>query len=153
MNRLESKIIDIFDDVNLKDTLTKVASKLPGDLTQVDLPTIEERNGYDDTHFALSVITKTANRLNKFPINSRLNTALSNEYFDLNHHKLPSEAQKTAATYIKLACERYGVKPSESVKVAAAKNPVMTNLYIENITDKPGGRLVTKEAQAADSEY
>ena len=153
MKTLESKIIDIFDDVNLGDTLQKIASKLPSDVRSGALPTIEDRDDYDDTQFALSIFTKTAGKINKFPINTRINTALSNEYFDLNHHKLPHEAQKIAATYIKTACDRYGIEATESVKVASEKYPIMTNIFFENQDLKPGGKLVTKEAQAVDSDY
>ena len=153
MNRLDSAIIDIFDDVNLGSTLQKVASQLPQDVRSGELPSLEERNEYDDMQFALSIITKTASKVNKFPVNTRINTAMSNQYFDLNHHKLPSEAQKIAATYIKVACERFNLDPSDPVKVAAEKFPVMTNIFIEKISSKPGGKLIVKEAQKIDSEY
>lgn len=153
MKKLSSVIIDVFDDVNLGDTLKKIASRLPLDVKSKPLPTIEDRNLYDDTQFALTIFTKEAQKLNKFPINSRVNTALSNEYFDLTHHKLPAEAQKTAATYIKLACERYGLNPSHSVKTAAEKFPIMTNIYFENGKDKPAGKLMAKQAEKAESRY
>lgn len=153
MSTLENLIIDIFDDVNLRTTLEKVASNLPPRLRSAQLPTIEDRDKLEDDRFALSMITKHASKVNKFPVDSPINTALSNEYFNINHHKLPSEAQKTAATYIKMACDKFGIAPSLSVKTASLEYPTVTNIYIEKQNDTPGGAVVSKQAEIEDSEF
>lgn len=146
---LENVVIDLYDDVYLEGTMQKCASRIPAHLREMEIPTIEDRNDLDDTQFALSLFTKTASKLNKFPINNQINTAISNVYFDLNHSKLPSEAQTVAATYIKKACAQYGIEPCEAVKVAAQEVPTFPNIYIEKLNDKAGGTLV-KEAKEAD---
>lgn len=155
MRMLENIVLDLFDDQNIKGTFEKIASSIPEDMKASSLPTSEDRDQLDDTQFALSIITKTASRMNKFPINDKLNTVLSNEYFDLNHAKLPAEAQKVAATYIKLACDRYGVEAKESVKEASSQFPVMANIYIEKLNDKAAGPIIIEKQASAPirSEY
>lgn len=136
--KLENAIIDIYDDVNLKETLTKVASRLPSNLRQEHLPAVHEKDSLEDSQFALSLFTKSASKLNKFPINSRINTALSSEYFELNHHKLPYEAQKIAAAFIHRACDKFGVEPSPSVKQASSSTTPSANIYFEKAIEKVG---------------
>lgn len=147
---LDSAVIDIYDDVYLESTLEKCASKIPSNLREVEIPSIEDRNDLDDTQFALSIFTKHAKKLNKFPIDSEINTALSNTYFDINHHKLPFEAQKVAATYIRKACQQYGIEPSESVKTASEETPLFPNIYIEKLNDKSGGPLIKESGVKED---
>lgn len=147
---LENAVIDIYDDLNVASTMQKVASAIPSELRQLQIPTKDFRDSLDDTQFALSIITKTASKMNKFPLNDKLNTSLSNEYFELNHPKLPAEAQKIAATYIKQACMRFGLEPREAVKIAAADMPTMTNIYFSRVGDRAGGELVQKVASDQD---
>lgn len=149
---MENKIIDIFDDINLKSTLVKIASSLPEDVKRSDLMSVEEKNNLDDFSFALSYITKTA-KINKFPIDSRASTAISNSYFDLNHHKIPEGAQKVAATNLLKACKKYNVQPSESVKIASHGMDEHTlNIYVEKMNDKPGKSL-KKESSINEDNY
>ena len=150
MSNIENAVIDIFDDLKVPQTMQKVASGIPDRLRGVNLPTREERDLLDDSDFALSMITKSASKLNKFPVNDALNTALSNEYFDLNHHKLPGGAQKVAATYIKMACQRHSITPTESVKEASLQFPTTTNIYLFKMNDTPGGRVLTEKVAAHD---
>lgn len=153
--KFEHSIIDVFDDVNLPQTMKKIASTIPSDLRKVSLPTIEDRDALDDSQFALCIFTKSASKLNKFPVNDRINTALSNEYFDLHHDKLPAEAQKIAATYIKLACEKFKIEPRETVKLASAQFPTMTNIFFENDKSVAGGSLkkLASQEKGKDSPY
>lgn len=144
MANLENAVLDLYDDLRPGQTMQKFASALPSEVRRLDLPTKDDIDNLEDSQFAISIITKTASKLNKFPLNNKINTALSNEYFDLNHGKLPAEAQKIAATYIKCACDRYGLPIKESVKTAAAKTPTMTNIYFENLNAKPAGQIVKK---------
>ena len=136
MNHLS---LDVFDDLNVEKTFTKIASKLPEDLRKINLMTSETRDTLPDRDFALSVVTKTASKLNKFPINDKLNTALSNFYFDMNHGSLPLEAQKLAASHIKTACLRQGISPTKAVSLLG-KEPTVSNLFIEKVGHVPGGR-------------
>jgi hypothetical protein len=135
---LENAVLDIYDDVNLKHTLVKVAMQLPESIRNEQLPSVEDKDQLEDSQFALSLFTKSASKMNKFPINSRINTALSNLYFDINHHKLPYEAQKIAAAYLQRACDKFGVVPSYSVKTASKGVPLKTNIYFERATETVG---------------
>jgi hypothetical protein len=137
--RLEMQVLDYFDDVNLKDTFTKIASCLPRDILDSPLPERESRFTMDDDDFALSVITKTAQKINRFPINDKVNTALSNQYFDLNHTKLPLEAQKIASAHIVNACAKFKIEPTYAVKCASKNYEAETNIFVENNRVSPGG--------------
>ncbi|MGH7194142.1 MAG: hypothetical protein ACREJM_11535, partial [Candidatus Saccharimonadales bacterium] len=69
MLKLANQIIDAYDDVAL-DGLKKLAQLKP----DLYFMTPEERGALPDSAFALSLITKKASKLNKFPINSADNT-------------------------------------------------------------------------------
>jgi len=145
--KLENAILDIFDDVNLKESLVKVASKLPQDLRNEHLPDVNERDSLPDSDFALSLFTKSANKINRFPVNSKINTALSNIYFDLNHSKLPLGAVKVAASLIKKACDKYGLQPAYSVKKASLEN-ITSNCFLENPLEETGTVFQEKKASS-----
>ena len=149
---LENAILDIFDDVGLKETLVKVASQLPEELKNEELPDINARNVLKDNQFALSIFTKSASKLNRFPIDSRLNTALSNIYFDLNHQKLPEGAIKIAATHIKKACSKYNLNPAYSV-YKASLNDVDTNVYFEDPLGTDSSRGVRYAEKVASAHF
>jgi len=143
MNHL---FLDVFDDLDAEKTLTKIASRLPDEVRKTELMTSDVRDRLPDGQFALSVITKTAHKLNKFPINDKLNTALSNVYFDLNHGSLPAEAQKIAASHIKTACRRLGIQPSKATNLLGGSNP-LSNQYIEKSGQVAGGRAYATGAK------
>lgn len=125
MLKLANQVIDIYDDTQ-KTGIKKIAKLNPG----VYVMTPDERNNLDDTDFALSVITKKASKLNKFPVDTKDNTWLSNQYFEMNHDKLPKTAAHIAAYNIKVACERFKVEPLPAV-VGLAKEAT-SNLYYES---------------------
>lgn len=149
---IEHCAIDIFDDVSVEKTLVKVASNLTADIIKEEIPTREQRDSLDDYQFALSFITKTASKLNKFPINNRVNTALSNEYFELNHYKLPVDAQKIAAAFIKKACDKFDVDPQISVSTFAEDLP-QTNLYVQPVLNEAQGHVKTASAEPQISQH
>lgn len=128
MFKLANQVIDVYDDVE-KIGIRKIAALGP----RINVMSPEEHAGLKDHDFALSVITKKASKLNKFPINSFDNTWLSNHYFDMNHMKLPKTAAQIAAVHIKKASERFSIKPLESIlKVAASvTKEASSNAYYE----------------------
>jgi hypothetical protein len=132
MLKLANQVIDAYDDVT-RDILKKFAAERPE--TYVMSP--EEHTALKDREFALSMITKTASKLNKFPINTLDNTWLSNRCFEETYHRLPAAAQSIAAFHIKKACERFKVKPSVSIEKLAS--PADDNVYYEEgrITASP----------------
>jgi hypothetical protein len=125
MIKLSNQVLDVHDDV-LGEGIQKLAAKAPN----VSVMPISERVGLHDKDFALSIITKTANKLNKYPVSDRDATWLSNEYFDMNGHKLPEGAQKVAAWNIKKACRKFDIKPSPLVEKLAQESKC--NIYCEN---------------------
>ncbi len=134
--RLEQCVLDLFDDAAFDTTLKKIACNLSDELKREQLPTIEDRNQLEDDQFALTFITKTASKLNKFPVNDKVNTSFSNEYFELNHHKLPIEAQKIAGALIEKACDRYDIEARNSVKVASMNYSPKTNIFVESVLNQ-----------------
>lgn len=110
MYKVANQILDIYDDVELAG-IKKLAAQNPN----INVLSPEERDQLQDDDFALSMITKKAHKLNKFPVESADNTWLSNQYFDLNHHKLADDARSIAAYHIKMACQRFDITPTPAV--------------------------------------
>lgn len=126
--RLANQILDAYDDI-YKEELTKIAKVAP----EVYLRTPEELNQLKDRDFALTLLTKEAKKLNKFPIATDHDTWLSNVFFEKNSHKLPPVAAAIAAGHIKEACDKFKIKPSARVSNLAKK--ASTNFYYEGDGD------------------
>lgn len=124
MYKIANQVIDFYDDLD-KTILKKVAQLNPN----IMVLTEEERSALPDDEFALNVITKKASRINKFPIDSRDSTWLSNQYFQETHERLPKIAAETAAHNIKVACTIFNLKPSEAVEKIAKDSG--SNIYYE----------------------
>lgn len=126
MYKLANQVLDIHDDIT-HEGMKKVAKINPN----IRVMDSAEHSNLDGTQFALSIITKQASVLNKFPIVDHDSTWLSNQYFDMNHKKLPVEAQKTAAYHIKKACEQFKVEPTKAV-AGMAPESVKSNIFVED---------------------
>lgn len=124
MIKLSNQVLDIHDDVT-GEGIQKLAAMAP----TINVMPASERARLSDRDFALSIITKTASKLNKFPINDRDATWLSNQYFDMNGHKLPEGAQKVAAWHIKKACAKFKIAPAPLVEKTAKEST--TNVFVE----------------------
>lgn len=124
MLKIANQVLDLSDDIDYS-VLKKFAKKN----TSIKLASLEDISSLDDMDFAISVITKKASKLNKFPINDFDNTWLSNEYFEHTGHNLPGEAIKIAATMIKSACEKHNIDPNPMVVKHASE--FKDNLYFE----------------------
>lgn len=124
MFKLANQILDAYDDI-AKEGLKKLAQVNP----RIYVMTNEELSKLADEDFALSVITKKASKLNKFPIDSHDNAWLSNQYFEMNHEKLPKTAASIAAYHIKTACERFNINPTPAVEGLAKE--ARSNVYVE----------------------
>jgi len=130
MFKLANQILDAYDDVEMTH-LKKLAKANP----TIYMMTPEEKANIPDEDFALSIITKKASKLNKFPVNSFDSTWLSNEYFEVSHNRLPKQAAQVAAHHIKKACEKYDIplKPA----VAGCAKEASANVYCEpDLTSK-----------------
>lgn len=140
MLKLANQILDAYDDVGFEG-LKKIARKNPS----ANLMTSEQKCRLQDTDYALSVITKKASKLNKFPINNKDNTWLSSEFFEQNHHKLPKTAAEIAAFHIKKACERFGVEPTPAV--AGMAKEASSNIFFEGEALRPVKRTMQPDLE------
>lgn len=105
----------IFPSVDVIPDSVKVAHRLSSD----------ELAALPDDSFAL-VLLNDGDRLRKFACVDEGNTVLNLGYFFLHGHKLPEEAQKTAAANLKVACGWYGLEvPEELEKIALGLGTVM----------------------------
>ena len=104
----------------------------------------------DDLDFALSYITKTASKINEFPINNSLNARVSSLYFDKKANAFPERALDIAALNISKACDKFGIEVSEAIKLAASRCPeyIITNIYVET-NEEP---MVNKRIKVASTE-
>lgn len=142
MYKLANQVIDAYDDLYW-DHLKKVAEARP----QTNILTPDEKSKLGDDDYALSYITKEATKLNKFPIHDLDNAWLSNEYFPLTQHKLAADSAKVAATFIKKACERFGIEPKEEVTKLAGTYE--NNLYFEPMNNKSERNAIAGMGDAA----
>lgn len=127
MLKIANQILDIYDDMS-KETLEKLCAKNP----TCNVIDSEKRASLKDHEFALTVITKKASKLNKYPICDKDSTWVSSQMFEAHGHKLPEVAQSIAALNIKTACEKFGMKVSSATEKLAAKAPKDTaNVYFE----------------------
>lgn len=124
MFKLANQVLDAHDDIE-RVHLKKLAKINP----QVNMITEEERNALPDREFGICFITKKASRLNKFPIESKDSTWLSNQYFNETHYNMPKEAAEIAAGFIKKACEKFGITPTAAV--ASMAKTASSNVYYE----------------------
>lgn len=133
MLKLANQVIDAYDDVGL-DGLKKLAELKP----DLQVMSVEDRAALRDSDFALTLITKKASKLNKFPINSHDSTWLSNQFFEMNCHKLPDSAAKIAAANIKVACAKFKIEPAPSVTVfASMSKTAQARTFFEGSDTKP----------------
>lgn len=126
MFKLANQVIDVYDDV-CKEGIRKVASLRP----TANVLSADEHARLPDQAFALSMITKKAAKLNKFPIHDADSTWLSSQYFDMNAHKLPKLAAQIAGYHLKEACQRFNVTAPAGVVKLAAELPPPSNVYYE----------------------
>ena len=137
MYKFANQIIDVYDDP-YGDYLRKFASEGP----DVYVMTPEEKARLADDDYALCFITKTAEKLPKFPINTRDNTWLSNKMFPETFSKLSSRAASRAACFIKKACEWHGISPCHEVRECAAGR-FENNLHFQSDDERPAALTKT----------
>lgn len=123
MFSLANQVLDAYDDVGRED-FVKIAAAYP----KLNVMGSEDKAKLADHEFALSIITKTAGKLNKYPLKTGHDVILSSLYFEKNGHKLPADARNKAGWHIKVACERLGVPAPKLAKVATE---VQDNVYFE----------------------
>jgi hypothetical protein len=100
-------ILDLYDDVYIR-TVRDLDSNDMEKVASVHPMTDREMAKLPDRDFAL-VITDGVEKMRKFAIHEPGHVTLSGMYFEKNAHKLTDDARKTAATFIKRACVRFGL--------------------------------------------
>ena len=138
MYSLANQILDVYDDV-FKEGMQKAAAKQP----DMNVRSQEQTGELNDRDYALHIITKTAQKLSKFPIKTYEDVWLSNEYFEQNHHKMPKLAQEVAALHIKKACDRRGVVPGNKVEMLSkSAGDIGSNYFFEQVNGiKPAPQM------------
>lgn len=120
MLKTSGLILDVHDDVGgeVLRSFFPMQKDIPETVKQAFALTAAERERLPDEDFAL-VLTDGEQRLRKFACIDEGNTQLAVLYFMANAHKLPEEAQKTAAANLLTACSWYDLEPpAELEKVA-----------------------------------
>lgn len=120
MEKLSGLVLDVYDDPSgevLRAIFTR-HEQVPELIKSAHVIAPGERAQLPDDLFALILVDGDV-ELRKYACTDAGNTALSVEYFMRLRHKLPEEAQKTAAANLATACGWYSIEPPEPLlKVA-----------------------------------
>jgi hypothetical protein len=134
-------VLDVYDDFNgsILRSLFSTPAEIPELVKQADVlgPVVREK--LPDNVFAL-VLQNGDQQLRKYACTDPGNTVLSVLYFTKNAHKLPVEAQKTAAANLLTACAWYGL--DAFAKEAGLLGAAATGLA-GHVAKNPLGTLAT----------
>lgn len=120
MEKLSGLLLDLYDDPSgevMREAFPSQAS-VPDFIKSAHYLKEEDRRDLPDDVFAL-VLRDGDVVLRKYACVDAGNTAASVEYFLRQGHKLPEEAQKTAARNLLVACEWYALSPPEELQKVA----------------------------------
>jgi hypothetical protein len=120
MRGIAGFVVDQYDDVRGEVLATRFQTleAIPDFVKTAHRMTADERSEMPDDAFAL-VLFDQGNKMKKFAMVDKGNTALSVVYLLEQGHLLPPEAIKTAAVNLLNACEHYGLEIPEKLKEAA----------------------------------
>ena len=110
-------VYDDFDGATLR-ALYPSLGDIPDGVKQAHRIAPSERDGLPDDVFAL-VMLNNGEKLRKYACIDEGNTVLSVQYFLKNAHKLPQEAQKTAAENLIVASSWYDLEVPEELRKLA----------------------------------
>ena len=116
MNKIAGLVLDVYDDPKgeVLRGIFPTADSLPGLVKEASHVTPELREQLPDDVFAL-VLHDEETTVRKYACVDGGNTALNVEYFLKTAHKLPEDAQKTAASNLVTACGWYGLVPPKAL--------------------------------------
>lgn len=134
-------VLDLYDNPHdLKAIFTSV-DVIPDSVKVAHRLSSDELDKLPDDVFAL-VLLNDGDRLRKFACVDEGNTLLNLGYFFLHGHKLPEEAQKTAAANLKVACGWYGLEvPEELEKIALGLGTMMTAAMLPSMAKGTGSQI------------
>lgn len=124
---LSNQILDFYDD-SIDLYATETAKSSPEFVKTASIMSRDERNTSDKSLFALDILTKEGQRLQRFPISSKADTWLSAQYFQKTAHKLPTAAKIIAGGHIKAACEKFGLETPQELQ---GFEKTASNFYVE----------------------
>lgn len=134
-------VLDLYDNPHDLRAIFPSVDVIPDSVKVAHRLSTDELAGLPDDSFAL-VLLNDGDRLRKFACVDEGNTVLNLGYFFLHGHKLPEEAQKTAAANLKVACGWYGIDvPEELEKIALGLGTVMNAAMLPSIVKGTGGQM------------
>jgi len=120
MKKLSGLVLDVYDDAGgqVLKQIFETREAVPEFIKSAHYLAPEEQASLPDDVFAL-VLKDGDVSMRKYACTDPGNTALAVEYFLREGHKLPEEAQKTAAANLQVACEWYGLPPNHALEKVA----------------------------------
>lgn len=131
-----SLVLDHYDMMKTKqitDSMLKEAG-----LEKTSFMHEDDLNRHKSEDFAMVIALPGGDRLHKFPICSRVDTAFSQDSFKKNAAKLPESIQKMVARNIAAACERYSIDVEKSIAKLASADAPEGNLYVPTRAEVSG---------------
>ena len=120
MQKLSGLVLDQYDDEDGAQLRTWYPTRddVPDFIKQANRLSPEDHGRLPDESFALVMVDEDK-VLRKYACIDEGNVVLSVDYFMMNGHKIPEEAQKVAAANLVTACEWYDLEPPEELKKVA----------------------------------
>jgi hypothetical protein len=112
---ISNQVLDFHDD-QPKTIFKKIASKIPQEVLAKELTPKDAEAG----QYGIVLLTKEGSALSKFPISNEADTAVSALYFEETRDRMPYEAQRIAASFIKQACDKFKIAPPEAITKLAS---------------------------------
>jgi hypothetical protein len=133
--RTSGLILDVCDDHDgaVLRAVYPTFEDIPATVKEAHALSAEDRRTLPDDVFAL-VLLNNGESLRKYACIDEGSTTLSVEYFMKTAHKLPVEAQKTAAANLVTACGWYGIETPEPLqKIALGLGTALTALTVPSV--------------------
>ena len=141
-------ILDIYDNPQDLKSIYPSLDVIPEVVKTAQMLSTGELDELPDSTFALVLMNGDA-RLRKYACVDAGGTQVNVDYFLLHRHKLPLEAQKTAAVNLQTACGWYGLEvPEELEKVALGVNTALTLAMAPSMVKGTGGAIKSNLAAA-----
>lgn len=129
MQKLSGLVLDQYDDDDGAQLRTWYPTRddVPDFIKYANRLSPEDHGRLPDESFALVMIDGDK-VLRKYACIDEGNVVLSVDYFMMNGHKIPEEAQKVAAANLITACKWYDLEPPEGLKKVAFGGLLMAGL-------------------------
>jgi hypothetical protein len=142
-------ILDLYDNPKDLSSIYLTLDEVPEMVKSAQVLSSVELDQLPDTAFAL-VLMEGESRLRKYACIDGGGTEVNVQYFLLHGHKLPEEAQKTAAANLITACGWYGIEPPpELEKIALGLNGLMTAAMAPSLLKGTHQQISTNMAGAS----